>query len=97
MGHTCTHDQFPGPNKEHPVIAVLAIIAIVGAILLIGWARLAVHGSDDLQEAPVEPFAPIAPVPVEDAAAPRPDNKRPEEREVENAVTSSRFATGFSP
>ena len=92
MGHTCTHDQFPGPNKEHPVIAVLAIIAIVAAILLIGWARLEVHGSDDLQEVLVEPFAPS-----EEGLLPRPDTKLPEEREVENAVTSSRFATGFSP
>jgi len=92
MGHTCTHDQFPGPNKEHPVVAVLAVIAIVAAILLIGWARLAVHGSDDLQEALVEPFAPS-----EEPVAPRPDTKLPVEREVESAVTSSRFATGFSP
>jgi len=97
MGHACTHEHFPGPEKEHPVIAVIAVIAIVAAILLIAWARLEVHGSDDLQEALVEPFAPAATVPVEDAAAPRPDNKLPVEREVESAVTSSRFATGFSP
>ena len=92
MGHACTHDHFPGPNKEHPVIAVIAVIAIAAAILLIGWARLEVHGSDDLQEALVEPFAPS-----EEGLLPRTETKPPEELEVESAVTSSRFATGFSP
>ena len=92
MGHACTHDQFPGPDKEHPVVAILAVIAIVVAILLIGWVRLEVHGTDDLQEALVEPFAPSEVPPV-----PKPDTNTPEEREVDAAVTSSRFATGFSP
>ena len=92
MGHACTRDQFPGPDKEHPVVAILAIVAIVAAILLIGWVRLAVHGTDDLQEALVEPFA-SSDVP----AAPKPDTKPQDEREVDAAVTSSRFATGFSP
>jgi hypothetical protein len=91
MGHACTHDHFSGPDKEHPVVAIVAVIAIVVAILLIGWVRLAVHGSDDLQEALVEPF-----VQSEEPVAPRPDTKLPEEREVDAAVTSSRFATGFS-
>jgi hypothetical protein len=92
MGHACTHDHFPGPDKEHPVVAILAVIAIVAAILLIGWVRLAVHGHDDLQEALVEPFAPS-----EEPAAPKPDTHTPEGREVDAAVTSTRFATGFSP
>ena len=51
MGHVCTHDHFPGPNNEHPVVAVIAIIAILAAILLIAWARLEVHGTEDLEEA----------------------------------------------
>ena len=55
MGHACTHDHFPGPDKEHPVVAVLAIIAIVAAMLLIAWARLEVHGTEDLEAALVEP------------------------------------------
>jgi hypothetical protein len=92
MGHACTHDHFTGPDKEHPVVAILAVIAIVAAILLIGWVRLAVHGSDDLQEALVEPFAMN-----DEPVAPRPDVKPYEERVVDEAVTSSRFATGFSP
>jgi len=92
MGHACTHDQFPGPNKEHPVVAVLAVIAIIAAMLLIGWARLAVHGTDDIEEVLLEP-----PMTEEQSATPRADGKLPEEREVESAVTSTRFATGFSP
>jgi len=92
MGHACTHDQFPGPNKEHPVVAVLAVIAIIAAMLLIGWARLAVHGTDDIEEVLLEP-----PMTEEQAAIPRDDTKLPGEREVESAVTSTRFATGFSP
>jgi hypothetical protein len=58
MGHVCTHDDFPrGPkpngkhpaNREHPVTAALAILAIVLAILLIAWARVEVHGTQDLE------------------------------------------------
>jgi hypothetical protein len=51
MGHTCCPDDFPRrpePNGEHPVTAVLAVVAILLAILLIGWARVEVHGTDDL-------------------------------------------------
>ena len=91
MGHACTHEHLPGPDKEHPVVAILAVIAIVAAILLIAWARLEVHGTEDIEAALIEPFASDLPL------APRPDLKPDEEREVEAAVTSSRFATGFSP
>ncbi len=61
MGHVCTHDDFPrspnpngpnrpnGPKGEHPVTAVLAIVAILLAILLIAWARVEVHGTQDLE------------------------------------------------
>jgi hypothetical protein len=55
MGHVCTHDDFPrspkpsGPKGEHPVTAVLAIVAIVLAIVLIAWARVEVHGTQDLE------------------------------------------------
>ena len=91
MGHACTHDQFPGgPNKEHPVVAIVAVIAIVAAMLLIAWARVAVHGTDDLQEAILDPLV------SEEMTEPRVDTLLPEEREVEHAATSSRFATGFS-
>ncbi len=35
-------------HTEHPVTAVLAVVAIVIAMLLIAWARVEVHGTDDL-------------------------------------------------
>ena len=92
MGHVCTHEHFTGPDKEHPVVAILAVIAIVAAILLIGLARVAVHGTEDLQQALADPVvSDLAVVP------PQPDTIPQEEREVDAAVTSSRFATGFSP
>ncbi|HZN99668.1 MAG TPA: hypothetical protein VFB93_00580 [Burkholderiales bacterium] len=94
MGHACTHDQYPGPNgnNEHPVVAVIAIIAIVAAMLLIAWARLELHGTEEIEAALTE--TPIASdLPLVPKAGAIPD----EEREVDAAVTSSRFATGFSP
>jgi hypothetical protein len=94
MGHACTHDEYPGPNgdKEHPVVAVIAIIAILAAIVIIAWVRLEVHGTGDIEAALAEPTA-QGDLPV----APKPDLKPDVEREVDAAVTSSRFATGFSP
>jgi hypothetical protein len=89
MGHACIHPHGPDPH-EHPVVAVIAIVAIVAAILLIAWARLAVHGTEDIEAALAEP-AVYGDLPVGQRAEPRPD----EEREVDDAVTSSRFATGF--
>jgi hypothetical protein len=92
MGHACTHDQLPGPRNEHPVVAIVAIIAILAAILLIAWARLEVHGTEDIEAALAE-----LPAQGDLPVAPKPDLKTEHEREVDAAVTSSRFATGFSP
>jgi hypothetical protein len=94
MGQVCTHDDYPSPNgNEHPVVAVLAVIAIIASMLLIAWARLEVHGTGDIEAVLIEPV-----VETEASSAPRLDQlKSDEEREVEAAVTSSRFATGFSP
>jgi hypothetical protein len=92
MGHACTHEPFPGPDREHPIVAALAVIAIVAAILLIAWVRLEVHGTEDIEAALTE-----APAQGDLPVAPTPDLKPDSEREVEAAVTSSRFATGFSP
>jgi hypothetical protein len=61
-------------------------------MLLIAWARLEVHGTEDIEAALTEPA-----VQGDPSAAPRRDLKGHEEREVDAAVTSSRFATGFSP
>jgi hypothetical protein len=91
MGHACTHDhdvpEPPRPNGEHPVVAILAIVAIILAIVLISWARVEVHGTGDLEAALAEP-----------AAEEKPPARRPvDERELDEAVTSSRWATGLSP
>ncbi len=102
MGHACTHDDVggapgpkrsaPDPQPEHPITAIIAVMAIFVAILLITWARIEVHGTGDLEEALLEPQAEPG-VPV----LPPKDIQPDEEREVDAAVTSSRFATGLSP
>ncbi|TMI19525.1 MAG: hypothetical protein E6H38_03910 [Betaproteobacteria bacterium] len=65
---------------------------MLAAILLITWARIEIHGTGDLEEALIEPQVQTG-VPV----LPPKDIKAGEEREVDAAVTSSRFATGLSP
>jgi hypothetical protein len=80
----CTHEDFPQPpNDEHPVVAIVAVIAMVAAILLIIWARFEVHGTSDI-EAALNEDAPIAP-------------QADDQRELDAAVTSNRFAGGVSP
>jgi hypothetical protein len=81
----CAHDELPSPppNGEHPVVAVLAVAAIVAAILLILWARFEVHGTGDL-EAALDEEAPAVP-------------RSQDERNIDEAVTANRFATGLSP
>ena len=79
----CTHEQFPQPPKdEHPIVAILAVAAIVGAILLIMWARVAIHGTDDIEAALTD--GPLV-------------QGTDEQRELDAAVTSNRFAGGLSP
>jgi hypothetical protein len=80
----CTHDGFEQPpNGEHPIIAILAVIAIIAAIVLITWARFEVHGTSDIQSALTE----------DGPSGTQPD----EQREIDAAVTSNRFATGVTP
>jgi hypothetical protein len=80
----CTHDEFPQPpNDEHPVIAIVAVIAMIAAILLITWARFELHGTSDLEAALIED-APLSP-------------QGDDQRELDAAVTSNRFAGGISP
>jgi hypothetical protein len=84
MGHACTPNDFPrrpSPGGEHPVTAVLAVVAILLAILLIAWARVEVHGTDDLASL-VDEEAPHSAPSTAGAA--------------ENEAASSRWATGFS-
>jgi len=87
MGHCCTQDDFPRspePKSEHPVTAALAVVAILLAILLIGWARVEVHGTDDLAALVDEqPGYTVVHSASSNAAA-------------ENEAASSRWATGFS-
>ena len=79
----CTHEGFPQPpNGEHPIVAIVAVIAMVAAMLLITWARFEVHGTRDIEAALTED-GPIEAKPEED-------------RELDAAVTSNRFATGVS-
>jgi len=94
MGQACIQPQrsTPDPRREHPVTAIIAVLAIYVAILLITWARIEVHGTGDLEQALLEPQAEPG-VPV----LPPKDIKPDEEREVDAAVASSRFATGLSP
>ena len=79
----CTQQRFPQPPKnEHPIVALIAVVAIVAAIVLITWARFALHGTDDIEAALTD--GPLAPAPDE-------------QRELDAAVTSNRFAGGVSP
>jgi hypothetical protein len=88
MGHACCPDDFPrspAPNGEHPVTAVLAVVAILLAILLIAWARVEVHGTDDLAAlVDEEPEYSAGQGAVSKSGA------------AENEAASSRWATGFS-
>jgi len=88
MGHACTPADFPRspkPSREHPVTAVLAVVAILLAILLIAWARVEVHGTDDL-----------AGLVDEETEHSAPRSTMSNESAAENEAASSRWATGFS-
>jgi hypothetical protein len=79
----CEHDESPRPSKdEHPIVAVLAVAAIAAAIALIMWARFALHGTEDIEAA-------LTDGPLGQASD--------EQRELDAAVTSNRFAGGVSP
>lgn len=84
----------PDPDREHPVVAWAAILAILAAILLIAWARVAVHGTGDL-EAVLSDNEPGA---TSTLRKPPPDGEQSRrEQELEKAVAASRWAGGFSP
>lgn len=84
----------PKANGEHPVVAWVGILAVVIAILLILWARVEVHGTQDLEQALSQEAATTGtgkPKPSPDA------DRRVRDSEVEEAVATGRWATGFSP
>ncbi len=84
----------PQSNGEHPIVAWIGILAIVVAILLILWARVEVHGTDDLEQALSKDAA--APGAVKPKPSPDAD-RRARETRVDDAVAAGRWATGFSP
>lgn len=75
-------------QPDHPIVGWIGLVAIAATIVLLIWARVAVIGTGDIEEALVAPpqqesgGAAQQPVPAQD---------------VDGAVTSSRWATGFSP
>jgi hypothetical protein len=84
----------PVPEREHPVIAWIAVLAIVAAILVISWARIAVHGTGDLEAAlsdePATPAERAAPASAQ-------GDRKAQDEQVDDAVAASRWATAFSP
>jgi hypothetical protein len=78
----------PEPEHEHPIVAWIAIAAIVAAVVLISWARVEVHGTEDLEAALYEETE-TKPSPQGDAAG--------QEAQIDDAVTASRWASAFSP
>jgi hypothetical protein len=84
----------PRSEQEHPVVAWIAVIAILAAVLLIAWARVAVHGTGDLEAAlSDEPASP-----AEQAAQASAQGDRTEQDvQVDDAVSASRWATPFAP
>jgi len=100
MGGTWIHDapNFPGPQDEHPVLAVVALIAVVAAMLLILWARIEVHGTGDLEATLAEPAAADAEPAAADAepVSPARDSGGATARDVDDAVATGRWAAGFA-
>ena len=84
----------PQADQEHPVIAWVAVVAILAAILLISWARVAVHGTGDLEAAlSDEPASPAAQATQASAQG----DRKEQDAQVDDAVAASRWATAFSP
>ncbi len=80
----------PG-GRDHPVVGWIGLLAILITILLLVWARVAVIGTRDIEEALVEPSPEAA------AGQTAAEDQGARGRKVDEAVTSSRWATGLSP
>lgn len=78
----------PKPDREHPVVAWIAVAAIACAMVLIAWARFEVHGTDDLQATLYE---------EPDARESPQGDRAGHEAQIDDAVTASRWASAFSP
>ena len=82
------------PSHEHPIIAWAGIVAVLGAIVLILWARFEVHGTHDLESTLVSDV----PKPGARRPKPSPGADRPApDADVDEAVAAGRWAAGFSP
>ena len=82
------------PGREHPVVAAIGVAAILITVLLIVWARVAVHGTRDLEVAISEHGAGTPA--NRPAASPEADGSARDCR-VADAVATGRWAAGFSP
>jgi len=76
------------PEREHPVVAWIALAAIACAVVLITWARFEVHGTGDLEAALYE---------EPEAKPPADGDATGHHAQVDEAVSASRWATAFSP
>lgn len=84
----------PDSDREHPVAAWVGIAAIVIAILLIIWARVAVHGTHDLEQT----LSSGDSMPAAHKRKPSPDaDKARKAAELDEAVAAGRWVGGFSP
>lgn len=94
MGRAMTPALKTDIDTEHPVIAWAGIAAVLGAILLILWARFEVHGTHDLKST----LAADVPKPAAGRLKPSPGADRgAREQDVDEAVAAGRWAAGFSP
>jgi flagellar biosynthesis/type III secretory pathway M-ring protein FliF/YscJ len=84
----------PDAEPEHPVVAWIAVVAIVAAILFISWARIAVQGTGDL-EAALSDEPGSQEEQGSQASAPR--DKSEHNTQLDDAVAASRWASAFSP
>ena len=85
----------PETEPEHPVVAWIAVIAILATILFISWARVAVHGTGDLEAALSDD--PAAAPTGQAAQASAQGDRNEQDAQVDDAVAASRWATAFSP
>jgi hypothetical protein len=81
-------------EPEHPVVAWVAVVAILAAMLFIAWARIAVHGTGDL-EAALSVNAGSEADQGTQASAQR--DRSEHDAQVDDAVAASRWASAFSP
>lgn len=78
-------------RRDHPVVGWVGLLAIVATIVLLVWVRVTVIGTRDIEAALVEPAA------TEGAARHAAEGQSAQQRDVDEAVAASRWATGLSP